>query len=143
MFDGRQVAGDLESSKQRSETHLIKQFITNASEGYYEYFILSISSRCGFLCSLSVSFLIPNTKIIPQHCNIMHLSNSLNGYQCRLPCSSCERNMRPEPPSEWRGAEGRVGHVWENLQWNICQETVTKRGGRVGRQSSTLFRDNL
>lgn len=40
--------------------------------------------------------------------------------------------MRPEPPSEWRGAEGRVGHVWEKLQWNICQETVTKRGWKGG-----------
>lgn len=38
MFDGRQVAGDLESSEERSQTHLI-----NASEGFYKYFI-----RCGF-----------------------------------------------------------------------------------------------
>lgn len=52
MFDGCQVAGDLESSKERSQTPLI-----NASEGYYEYFILSISSDVAFLCSLSVSFL--------------------------------------------------------------------------------------
>ncbi len=45
MFDGRQVAGDLESrefSTESSQTHLI-----NASEGYYEYFNLSISIRCG------------------------------------------------------------------------------------------------
>lgn len=40
--------------------------------------------------------------------------------------------MRLEPPSEWRGAEGRVGHVWEKLQSNICQETVTKRGWKGG-----------
>jgi len=44
MFDGRQVAGDLESSKER-ETHLIKQFIINASVDHYEYFILSISIK--------------------------------------------------------------------------------------------------
>ncbi len=42
MFDGRQVTEDLESSKERSQTHLI-----NAAEGYYEYFNLSISIRCG------------------------------------------------------------------------------------------------
>lgn len=61
-----------------------------------------------------------------------HPRKSLIVYHCRLPGSSSERNMRPEPPSEWRGAEGRVGHVWEKLQWNICQETVTKRGWKGG-----------
>lgn len=50
MFDGRQVAGDLESSKESSQTHLI-----NASEGYYEYFVLSISIRHGiFMFSFNV-----------------------------------------------------------------------------------------